>query len=306
MNENLVRKHSGPGIAVSVQTQENVLLYYKTNNGLKPLKDIIDDCEKLFGVKRKRFYKIIKFGITAPKIKRERDPKYNFTCEDYNVIDNIIIDLMNTNVCPSKIDVFRQANSIPDCHLSFKKCSRSAFYRILKRMKYKFGRTDELIRQEIIQTPRIQRKIIDYLIEKKRLEDEIPGRLFVYIDETPVYVNYVNKRVLQVSDLNCDKVPKTHKMIGNGKRFSVIHAGSEDGFVEGALLITENNIESEIFEHWLDALCQRLPVNSVVILDNASYHSRQYNNTPNTSNTKEEIKIWLETNRIDYKNMKLD
>ncbi len=65
--------------------------------------------------------------------------------------------------------------------------------------------------------------------------------------------------------------------IGKGTRYSIIHAGSEDGFVDGAEQIFINNeINSDKFEDWLqNKLLPHLPPNSVVIYDNASTHSRQ-------------------------------
>ena len=167
-------------------------------------------------------------------------------------------------------------------------------------MGYKLDNNQELIRQEIISEPRIQAKILEYLIEKERLEREVPGRTFFYTDETPVYTNYVQRKALRLNGNSVEQAPKTGQSIGKGKRFSVIHTGSINGFVEGAALITEDNITAEIYEEYIDKVCQLLPPNSVVIYDNASYHTRHYNKRPTMSSRKVTMTEWLDNNKINY------
>jgi transposase len=94
-----------------------------------------------------------------------------------------------------------------------------------------------------------------------------------------------------------------HKTIGKGARFAVIHAGSIEGFVENLKpkIVYKNEINSEIFEEWLEKeLMPKLPENSLVIYDNCSVHSRQYNKTPTMSSNKTTIKEWLINNNIYF------
>lgn len=75
------------------------------------------------------------------------------------------------------------------------------------------------------------------------------------------------------------------KSLDKGKRYVVVHAGGKDGFVEGALLVFSSKeqdgdyhktFNGPIFENWLtNQLLPSLPSPSVVVLDNASYHSVQ-------------------------------
>lgn len=49
-----------------------------------------------------------------------------------------------------------------------------------------------------------------------------------------------------------------------------------------------------IFEEWFEhTLIPNLKPNSVIVMDNASYHSRQISKIPSTSSNKEEIQIFL-------------
>ncbi|RZC39589.1 DDE 3 domain containing protein [Asbolus verrucosus] len=56
-----------------------------------------------------------------------------------------------------------------------------------------------------------------------------------------------------------------------------------------------------IFEKWfLENLLPNVPRNSVIVMDNASYHSAQTEKIPNTSSNKEEIKEFLQNNVLFF------
>lgn len=75
------------------------------------------------------------------------------------------------------------------------------------------------------------------------------------------------------------------KTLDEGKRFIVLHAGSRNGFVDGAEMVFASanksgdyhgNMNGEMFGEWLQTkLLPALEAPSVVVLDNASYHSVQ-------------------------------
>jgi uncharacterized protein YaiL (DUF2058 family) len=85
----------------------------------------------------------------------------------------------------------------------------------------------------------IKRKRIKYLIEKRRIEKQSPKSEFVYFDETFVHKNYVKYKVLQ--PLNKSKRIRFKMSVGKGTRYSIIHAGSENGFIPGAEHIIINS-----------------------------------------------------------------
>ena len=75
--------------------------------------------------------------------------------------------------------------------------------------------------------------------------------------------------------------------ISKGERYIIVEAGSEDGFVKGARLIHDGNstsgdydgeMNSELGENFRLAsrtANPKLTTKSVVVIDNASYHSVQ-------------------------------
>ncbi|GLV38125.1 hypothetical protein CBL_10092 [Carabus blaptoides fortunei] len=87
--------------------------------------------------------------------------------------------------------------------------------------------------------------------------------------------------------------------------------GSDQGWVKGGLLLSAHNVKNanldyhdnmsaEIFEPWLKKLIGNLPPNSVIIMDNASYHSRLSAKVPNMSAKKNDIVEYLIQNDLYF------
>ena len=58
---------------------------------------------------------------------------------------------------------------------------------------------------------------------------------------------------------------------------------------------------SEHFEEWInDILIPKLEPNSIIVMDNASYHSRRLQKIPTKSSTKQEMKDWLTSNGCNF------
>ncbi|CAC5355671.1 unnamed protein product [Mytilus coruscus] len=92
-----------------------------------------------------------------------------------------------------------------------------------------------------------------------------------------------------------------------------IHVGSsQQGLIPGCGLIFESKTNSsdyhdemnkEHFTEWFrDTLLPKLPPRSVIIMDNAPYHSHLDSDSrvPNTSSNKSEISAWLEKSIVQY------
>ncbi|XP_072394992.1 uncharacterized protein [Diabrotica undecimpunctata] len=91
-----------------------------------------------------------------------------------------------------------------------------------------------------------------------------------------------------------------------GKRIIILHAGTKSGFVPNALLLSAKNIKqssadyhedmtAELYEKWAtEQLLPNIKTNSVIVMDNASYHFRLYTKIPNTSSKKGDIIEFME------------
>jgi transposase len=300
-----LEKKSGKGFYICSKLKKVVINRYNELSKIVPKlkkKNIISEIKNLTELSDRSIRNILKNGCNSPKRTKNFKKRYDFKNSDYDKIDDIISDFNKNKVFPSINDIYKESKYQNNNPLSFKKCARTTFYRIINRMGYKYSRTNQLIRNDLINNIDIKRKRIKYLIEKRRLEKINPGSLFVYIDETFVHKNYVKCKILR--PLNNSKKRRLKMSIGKGTRYSIIHAGSEDGFVDGAEQIFINNeINSDKFEDWLqNKLLPHLPPNSVVIYDNASTHSRQYNKPPTQSENKNSIKNWLILNKIKFNN----
>ena len=97
---------------------------------------------------------------------------------------------------------------------------------------------------------------------------------------------------------------------GKGKRFIVAHIGSMSGFVDGGLLLFESkktgdyheDMNADVFEEYFTQMLDLIPPGSVIVMDNASYHSRQVDRTPTTAWRKGDITGWLSKKKIYFEN----
>ena len=98
-----------------------------------------------------------------------------------------------------------------------------------------------------------------------------------------------------------------------GARLIIVHIGSDAGFVDGALYMYESSrgadyhhdMNGEVFEAWLSSVLPELEPGSVIVLDNASYHSRKTEKIPNTSWKKSDIIEWLHGKGVLSANLSL-
>lgn len=96
---------------------------------------------------------------------------------------------------------------------------------------------------------------------------------------------------------------------GKGQRLIISHIGSEEGFVEGGLLMFESKkntedyhheMNADCFEEWFQEIVPKLKPNSVLVMDNAPYHSRKVERIPTTAWKKADIQEWLRTKCIAF------
>ncbi|GBP24484.1 hypothetical protein EVAR_20808_1 [Eumeta japonica] len=93
------------------------------------------------------------------------------------------------------------------------------------------------------------------------------------------------------------------KSLSKGNRLVIVHAGGEASFVSNAFLTFKtgaksddyyDNMNLENYERWLRTkLIPNLPPNSVVVVDNASYHNKQLDAAPTSTTKKANMQTWL-------------
>lgn len=163
--------------------------------------------------------------------------------------------------------------------------SKTSLRRIIKALGFKWKRTENN-RKVLIESSNLRLKRIEYLKKIKQYRQE--GRPIIYTDESYVDSSHSIPKAWSDGYTKGFKQP-----ISKGQRVVIVHAGSETGFVPNALLTFKagsksgdyhDNMNFENYEKWLRTqLIPNLPPGSVVVVDNASYHNKQYDIAP-TSN----------------------
>ena len=103
------------------------------------------------------------------------------------------------------------------------------------------------------------------------------------------------------------------KPTGKGERLIIVNAITKDGWVPGACILFKSTrktvdyhgqMNRENFCKWfIEQLLPNIPENSLIVLDNAAYHNVPAScSAPTPCCTKEQIRTWLEKNKIPCSN----
>ncbi|CAG9134081.1 unnamed protein product [Plutella xylostella] len=184
--------------------------------------------------------------------------------------------------------------------------SREHLRRLLKDIGFQYKKCRSN-RQVLMETSNIAAKRELYLrqiIENRSLPPELQKDI-IYLDESYIHATYKFKKCWQSID--------THGVItdiSKGKRWIIVHAGNEKGFVPNALLIfsgtnKQEDYHSEMNRHnftkWItEKLIPNLKEPTIIVMDNAPYHSVVKNKAPTSASKVAEIKLWLLENNIPF------
>lgn len=190
---------------------------------------------------------------------------------------------------------------------------RTTLWKILKKLGFKWmkrSRNSALMeRQDIVLWRR------RYLTSIRKFRAE--GRKVYYLDETWVNAGHTKQNiwedttVLTARQAFVEGVSTGLKNpAGKGRRLIILHIGSEDGFVENGLLFFESkktgdyheDMNSEVFTEWMRNVLPFLEANSVIVMDNAPYHSVRTEKLPTSAWKKQELIEWLLAKGIDADN----
>ncbi|CAH2101119.1 unnamed protein product [Euphydryas editha] len=164
--------------------------------------------------------------------------------------------------------------------------SKTSLRRIIRHLKFKYmkkSRKSVLIDRGDIVLWRVR-----YLHQIKKIREE--NRRISYTDETWVNAGHtVGKAWVDNTVKSAKRAFKEGLSTGakdpvsKGKRLIVVHVGNEDGFLEDC--------------EWVLTKLQR---NDVIVLNNATYHSRRLEKTPTFAWKKDAIQNWLRAKNIPF------
>lgn len=240
--------------------------------------------------------------VTSPSKSRNKPSfKDKFDVIQLNTVRRHIHSFWFNNTIPTLdkiLAVLKDDDSLPDI-------SRMNLQRLLKFMDFvytKRSRKSALIEKDEIILWRRR-----YLQDIRKYREE--GRHIYYLDETWVNAGdctsktWVDNTIESPRDAFLKGLTTGSKNPpGKGKRLIVLHIGSEDGFVPDGLLCFESKkttdyheeMDGNTFYNWMTNILPRLKENSVIVMDNAPYHSVKKEKIPNTSTRKADIIEWLQ------------
>lgn len=186
--------------------------------------------------------------------------------------------------------------------------SIASMYCILRNLGFRYRKCNDG-RKFLMERGDIVAARLKFLRKMNNLRISKDERPRIYLDETWVNQNHSRNYIWQDSHGNGGlKVP-----VGKGSRLIVCHAGSEKiGFIQESKWIFRSGqknqlsdyhseINSHTFKLWFQhRLLNSLEEGSVIIMDNASYHSTLFEKLPNSSSRKQEVQNWLDAKRIEY------
>ncbi|XP_050295356.1 uncharacterized protein LOC126735393 [Anthonomus grandis grandis] len=150
----------------------------------------------------------------------------------------------------------------------------------------------------------------------KQIRDHrLKGNKIYYTDETWLNEGHTRSKVWQ--DLNVTssrqafldglstglKCPS-----GKGRRLIITHIGSNSGFLDGGLNVFESkksgdyhqDMNSDVFEKWFSSVLRLVEPGSVIVIDNAPYHSRRVEKLPTSAWQKADIIDWIKSKDIQF------
>ena len=161
-------------------------------------------------------------------------------------------------------------------------------------------------RKYLMDLPHIVHKRINFLreyVKNQNLGED--AYTTVFIDETWIFSKGSFRNSWQDNTMSTSS-----KKASEGHRYIVVHAGSKEGFIKGASLIFKSGLKSgdyhdnmnkQNFENWFkNQLVPNLPPKSLIVMDNASYHSGLLEDIPRKSWTKQRLIGWLKEKNIDF------
>lgn len=233
-------------------------------------KGALKETSRLTKVSVRTIQRIVSNGpITSPR----KRAKIAFNKIDSFVMDNvvrIVHGFYANNFVPTLTDIYKKVTT---SDVGFKYC-RTTLWSLLKKLGFTYGRLDD--RKVIMQSPRLLQLRDKYLNEIQIHRSQ--GKQIIYLDETWYDTHDTLKKGYRDESGKC----VTNAPCSRGKRLIILHAGSENGWIPGGLLISSKSMknssadyhedmDSQLFENWFrDQLLPNIPENSVIVMDNAS------------------------------------
>lgn len=275
--------------------------------------NVSKNVSKICGVSVPTVYRCIRnIGPSNSEEKRGR-PRIKLDEFDQNALSRLILGFYTRKPpeLPTLNKIHCEALQLP----GFPDMSRTSLFKYIKKLgfacKRRDGKMNVYQRLDVVAQRHVfLRKIISYR--------ETGFKVF-YQDETWCNANHTRQYIWRRENEDKDELLDHTKWKGGlnvpcgaGKRLIINHIGSEDGFLHDCRECFVGKKNSVDYHHemnanhferwWKEDVLPALPNNSVVVLDNARYHTRQTDESkvPTTAWRKAEIQEWLKSKGKNY------
>lgn len=289
----------------------NVYNAIKHQNPTTGVSKLVETCSKMTGVGTSTIYRILREGKSGGvKAPRKSEGRKNIVIEDDE--KTAIRRLIHSFYFKKEIPTLDKIMAEIQKDENLRTFSKTTLWRCLRKMNFGYeklqNRKSLLVeKDEIIYWRRRYLRAI-----RKYRRDNVN---IYYLDETWLNEGYTVGRIWQDRNITSSrqaflegwstgiKAPS-----GKGKRLIITHIGSKNGFVKGGLLAFQSkktgdyheDMNADVFEEYFDQMLDLIPPQSVIVMDNASYHSRKLEKVPNSSWRKSNIIQWLTIKGIAY------
>lgn len=272
----------------------NVFNALRYENPSCSVENIVERCANMTGIGKTTIYKLRKEEATTGAVKEPASssgrPKMMLSENDRYLIRRKVHSFYFNKEIPTLNKIFTAVNEDED----LPKLSRAHLWKILKELNFSWEKTSRkamlLDKLDIVCWRR------RYLREIRRYREE--NRHIFYLDETWVNEGHTVTKTWQDNNVKSRHQAVQegwstgfHPPTGKGRRLIIVHIGSVNGFVDRGSLVFQSkrtgdyheDMNAEVFEEYFDQMLSLLPENSVIVMDNASYHSRHLENLPTSS-----------------------
>ncbi|XP_050508065.1 uncharacterized protein LOC126885527 [Diabrotica virgifera virgifera] len=216
--------------------------------------------------------------------------------KDAEVIRRAIYNFYSKNLVPTLNMIYDQL--VKDYSITY---SPSTLSRFLNHIGFRYKKINK--RSSIMDSPRLIKWRNEYLDAISKLRDE--GRPIFYLDETWFDTHDTAQKGWTDDSTKC----APNYPINRGQRIIILNIGSKNGWLGGeSFLLSAKNIKdskldyhknmtSSLFKEWFEKkVLPNLPPKSVIVMDNAPYHSEQIRKIPGVETyTKKEMLEVLHT-----------
>lgn len=266
------------------------------NNGpLLPVRKVTERAADALGISRRSVTNITNNPvIETPGKKRVRTkPVRDIDSFTETAIRNVVYELYRNKELPTRkkiLTILKERDIFDGCLTSL--------LHVLHSLGFKWKKINN--RKFLMERSDIVAMRCDFLRKIMKVDME----KVVFIDET--WVNAGHTKNMSWSDdsvLSCRKEPT-----GKGSRIIVVHAGASTGFIPNMLEVFtskksgdyHDEMNAKKFKEWFIKLLKNIEPKSIIVMDNAPYHSVQINKPPTQTSLKQEIEKWLCSNNIPF------